>query len=70
MIQLLQLFTLQFFLIIELIHIIFINIHYILGTIFIILFCTNIYLLYNEITNIKYVNKKKPDKMRVNFLLD
>ena len=70
MIQLLQLFTLQFFLIIELIHIIFINIHYILGTIFIILFCTNIYLLYNELTNIKYVNKGKPDKMRVNFLLD
>jgi len=69
MIQLLQLFTLQFFLIIELIHIIFINIHYILGTIFIILFCTNIYLLYNELTNIKYVNKGKPDKMRVNFLL-
>ena len=63
----------QLFLIIELIQFIFMNIHYILGLIFTILFIKNIYILYYELNHMKYVNKlinKKPNKMRVNNLLD
>jgi hypothetical protein len=62
----LQLFTIQFFIIINIIKLIIMNIHYILGTMFIVLFITNLYILYNELTNIY----KKPNKMGVNYILN